>query len=279
MTTYETFAILSGLIMVALELVLRALQRERDQGWYLSALGSWAGGLVLLPFIPYATLSLSPLTIVLLVVAGTSWAISVIADATSHATLPVGLGALLGSLRTILLVIIGAVFFGEPFTQRDVFGTILAISGVLIACARIPAGSVNGVWIRLVGVFASGAAIVTEKALAQRTAIELVIAGGYLIPGVLYLFLRPTNWREQLRIGSPRRLALLGVYVLLYMVIGPVFVLAFAFGNLGETFVIFQSRLVLTTLLGALILHERAGLATKLFGMSVTLVGLYLVIG
>lgn len=279
MTTYETFAILSGLIMVALELVLRALQRERDQGWYLSALGSWAGGVILLPFIPYATLSLSPLTIVLLIIAGTSWAISVIADATSHATLPVGVGALLASMRTILLVIIGAVFFGEPFTQRDVLGTVLAIAGVLIACARVPRGSLHGVWIRLVGVLASGAAIVTEKALAQRTAIELVIAGGYIIPGVLYLFLRPNNWREQLRMGSPRRLALLGVYVLLYMVIGPVFVLAFAFGNLGETFVIFQSRLVLTTLLGALILHERTGLYTKLLGMSVTLVGLYLVMG
>ncbi len=279
MTTYETFAILSGLIMVALELVLRALQRERDQGWYLSALGSWAGGLVLLPFIPYATLNLSPLTVVLLIIAGTSWAISVIADAKSYVTLPVGLGALLTSLRTILLVIIGAVFFGEPFTPRDVLGSVLAIAGVLVVCARIPGGNLNGVWIRLVGVFASGAAIVTEKALAQRTAIELVIAGGYIIPGVLYVFLRPKNWREQLRMGSPRRLLLLGVYVLLYMVIGPVFVLAFAFGNLGETFVIFQSRLVLTTLLGALILHERAGLATKLFGMSVTLVGLYLVMG
>jgi drug/metabolite transporter (DMT)-like permease len=277
MTTYETFAILSALIMVALELVLRALQRERDQGWFLSALGSWAGGLVLLPFIPYSTLDLSPLTIFLLIVAGSSWAISVIADVTSHATLPVGLGALLASLRTVLLVIIGALFFGDPFNGRDMLGTVLAIVGVLIACSRKSGGSLTGIGIRLVGVVASGMAIITEKALAQRTAIELVIAGGYIIPGILYLILKPNNWREQLERGSPRRTALIGLYTILYMMIGPFFVVAFAFGNLGETFVIFQSRLVLTTLLGAIILHERTGLAWKLFGMSVTLVGLYFV--
>lgn len=278
MSTFELLALTSSLIMVTLELVLRALQRERDQSWFLSILGSWAGGLALLPFIPYETLNLSPTTILLLVVAGASWAVSVFADCRSLATLPVGLAAILSSLRTVVLIGSGAIFFGETFTARDALGTALAIAGVLIALSSKPGRNLAGVGPRIVALMASGAAIVTEKALAQRTAIELVIAGGYLIPGVLYLILKPRGWREQCALGSPQRKALIVLYMLLYIAIGPVFVTAFAFGSLGETFIIFQSRFVLTILLGALILHEREGLFRKCVGMITTLLGVYLVV-
>lgn len=264
--------------MVALELVLRALQRERDQSWFLSTLGSWLGGLVLLPFIPYASLNLSPTTITLLIAAGSFWAVSVYADFKSLVTLPVGLGVLMSALRTILLVAIGAILFGESFTPRDGVGATLAIAGVLIACAWKPGGKLIGAWPRLLAVIMSGAAIVTEKALAQRTAIELIIAGGYFIPGVIYLILKPVGWRKQCGLGSPRRATLIGCYVLLYAAVGPVFVTSFALGNLGGTFVIFQSRLALTMILGALILGERDGLLWKCVGMVTTLFGLYLVV-
>jgi drug/metabolite transporter (DMT)-like permease len=277
MSTFQALAVVSSLIMIALELVLRALQRERDQGWFLSALGSWAGVIALLPFIPYSTLNLSPSTVALLGLAGSAWAISVITELKSHATLPVGLGVLVSSLRTLGLIGIGALFFAETFTTQDIVGTALALGGVLLACLWRSGAPLTGVWSRLLASAAGGAAIVTEKALAQRTAIELIIVGGYFIPGVLYLIFRPRDWREQCVLGPTRRRTLIGLYMLLYAAVGPVFVYTFAFGQLSETFVIFQSRFVITVLLGALILQEREGLISQCVGMIITLIGLYLV--
>jgi drug/metabolite transporter (DMT)-like permease len=298
MSTFENLAVLSSLIMVALELVMRALQRERDQSWFLALLGSWSGGVLLLLLIPYTTLSLAPSTIILLAVAGTSWAISVLAEFKSHTSLPVGLGALVASLHTVLLVIIGAIFFGEPFTLPDILGTALTVAGVLIACKgnssespgepnqnatvsrkRIAPWLARGTWLRLLAVIAGAAAVVAEKVLIQRAPIELILAGGYVIPGTLYLILKPSNWRDQCILGSSQRTALIGLYTLLFTAVGPLIVLSFTMGSLGETFVILQSRFVLIVILGAIILRERTGLLRRGIGMVITALGLYLMIG
>lgn len=277
MGRYQAFAVVSGVIMVALDLTLRALQRERDQAWFLCALGSWAGGIILFPFIPYSNLSLQPLTTVLLCLAGGAWGVSVLCESKSHASLPVGVGALLSSLRTVILVVIGVVFFNEPLTTHVIIGATCIITGVFISCPLQTRAELSGITLRLVAVLASAIAIVTEKALAQQTTIELIIAGGYVVPGILYLSMRPTDWRNQCAIGPSKRAALIALYTLLYAAIGPVFVAAFAFGELTETFIIFQGRIALLMLLGALLLKERTDLPRRCLGMVAVLAGLYFV--
>lgn len=264
--------------MVALELTLRALQRSRDQGWFLSLLGSCVGGLVLLPFVPISSLHLAPSTICLLIVAGLAWTISILAEYKSHVSLQVGVGALISSVRAVLLVLVGATFFGEAFTRQDTLGAVLAIAGVLIACPLSPGASLTGIGLRFLSITANTVAIVTEKFLAQTTPIELIIVVGYLLPAVMYLLVRPRDWREQCVLGPPKRRLLIGLYVILYTLIGPTFVVAFALGNLGETFVISQSRPVLLMILGALVLHERSHLIRRGVAMAVTLAGLYLLV-
>ena len=276
MTYYQLLAILSSLIVVALELTLRALQRERDQGWFLSTLGSLVGGLILLPFVPFSSFNLEPFTTALLVIAGVTWAISILAEYKSHVSLQVGVGVLISSCRTVLLVFIGALFFGENFTLWDTCGAILTLAGVILACPVHRGASLAGIGLRLLSIAASSAAIITEKVLAQRTAIELIIVGGYLIPAVIYLVARPCNWREQCVLGSTKRRSLIALYAILYTLMGPVFVVAFAFGNLGETFVISQCRPVLIMVFGAILLHERSHIPRQCVAMTVTLVGLYL---
>lgn len=265
--------------MVALDLILRALQRERDQAWFLSALGSWVGGIILLPFIPYSTLALQPLSILLLFLAGAAWGVSVLCELKSHASLPVGVGALLSSLRTVILVAIGVIFFSEPITTHVVIGATCIITGVFISCPLQTRAELRGITLRFVAVCASAIAIVTEKALAQRTAIELIIVGGYLVPGILYLLMRPKNWRDQCATGPRKRAVSIALYTLLYAAIGPVFVAAFALGELTETFIIFQGRIALLMLLGALLLKERADLPRRCLGMVAVLAGLYFVTG
>ena len=278
MNQYQLLALLSSLNLVALELTLRALQRERDQGWFLSLLGSLVGGIILLPFIPFASLDLAPITIALLGVTGIAWAVSILAEFKSHSSLEVGVGALIASSRAILLVMIGAMLFGETLTLYDSIGAALAIAGVMIACPLHHGPHLKGLGLRLVAVAASTVAIAAEKYLAQRTAIELVIVGGYLIPAAVYLMLRPGNWREQCTLGPPRRRLLIFLYTIFYTLIGPTLVVAFALGNLGETFIISQSRLVLIMLLGALLLHERRHLLRRCVATMITLVGLYLLV-
>ena len=278
MTHYQLLALVSSLNLVVLELTLRALQRKRDQGWFLSVLGSLVGGIILLPFIPFSSLHLAPSTAALLGVAGIAWAVSILAECKSHTSLEVGIGALIASSRAVLLVIIGALLFEEPFTMLDAVGAVLTLAGVMIACPVRRGAHLRGIGFRLIAVTASTIAIVTEKLLAQTTAIELIIVGGYLIPAAMYLVARPSNWREQCELGAPKRRALIGLYAILYTLIGPTFVVAFALGNLGETFIISQSRLVLIMLLGALVLHERGHLLRRCVAMVVTLVGLYLLV-
>lgn len=276
--SYQLLAIFSSLIMVALELTLRALQRSRDQGWFLSLLGSCVGGLVLLPFVPISSLHLAPSTIGLLIVAGLAWTISILAEYKSHVSLQVGVGALISSVRAVLLVLVGATLFGEAFSRQDTLGAVLAIAGVLIACPLAPGASLTGIGFRFLSITANTVAIVTEKFLAQTTSIELIIVVGYLLPAVMYLLVRPRDWREQCVLGPPKRRLLIGLYVILYTLIGPTFVVAFALGNLGETFVISQSRPVLLMILGALVLHERSHLIRRGIAMAVTLAGLYLLV-
>jgi len=277
MAHYQLLAVISGIIMVALDLTLRVLQRERDQTWFLSMLGSCVGGMIILPLIPYSTLALQPLTCILLLVAGSLWGISVFCDLKSHTSLPVGISALLSSLRTVLLIAIGIMFFKEPLTASFLLGATLIITGVFISCPLRTNSDLRGISLRLTAVLASAVAIVTEKALAQRTAIELVIACGYVVPAILYLIMRPENWREQCAGGSRRRKIFIAFYTLLYAAIGPVFVLAFAFGELSQTFIIFQGRIALLLLLGALLLKERADLVRRCLGMFAVLAGLYFV--
>lgn len=277
MGIYQAFALISGIIMVVLDLTLRALQRERDQSWYLSTLGSCVGGVILLPFIPYSTLALHPLTFTLLFLAGSLWGVSVFCDLKSHASLPVGVSALLSSLRTVILIAIGIMFFEEPLTAYFLIGATIIIAGVFISCPLQTNSDLHGISLRLTAVLASAVAIVTEKALAQRTAIELIIACGYVVPAILYLIMRPENWREQCAGGSRRRKGLIGLYTLLYAAIGPVFVVAFAFGKISDTFIIFQGRIALLMLLGALLLKERTDLPRRCLGMVAVLAGLYFV--
>jgi hypothetical protein len=173
-------------------------------------------------------------------------------------------------------VLIGALFFDEKFTLWDTCGAILTFTGVILACPLHRGASRAGIGFRLVSIAASSVAIVTEKVLAQQTAIELIIVGGYLIPAGLYLVVRPRNWREQCVLGSIKRRSLIGLYAILYTLMGPVFVVAFAFGNLGETFVISQCRPVLIMVFGAILLHERSHIPRQCVAAIVTLIGLYL---
>jgi drug/metabolite transporter (DMT)-like permease len=279
MLQYQILAITSGIIMVALDLTLRALQRERDQSWFLATLGSWVGGIVILPFIPYSTLALHPLTVTMLFLAGSLWGVSVFCDLKSHASLPVGVGALLSSLRTVILVAIGVVFFEEPFTAHFALGSTLIIAGVFISCPLRTDSDLRGILLRLTAVLASAVAIVTEKTLAQRTAIELIIVCGYVVPAIFYLIMKPKDWRKQCTVGSRKRTVFITLYTFLYAAIGPVFVVAFAFGELSETFIIFQGRIALLMLLGALLLKERADLPRRCLGMVAVLAGLYFVTG
>ena len=236
------------------------------------------GGVILLPFIPFSSLHLTPSAIALLGLAGTAWGVSVLAEYKSHTSLEVGVGALIASSRAVLLVMIGAVFFGESLTFSHAAGATLALTGVMIACPFHRGAHLKGLGLRLIAVVASTIAIVTEKFLAQRTAIELIIVGGYLIPAAMYLVLRPHNWREQCDLGHPKRRLLICLYAILYTLIGPTLVVAFALGNLGETFIISQSRLVLIIFLGALLLDEKSHLLRRYLAMVITLVGLYILV-
>ena len=276
--SYYLLAIISSLIMVALELTLRALQRTRDQGWFLSILGSCVGGILLLPFVPFSSLYLNPSTIALLAVSGIAWTIAILAEYKSHVSLQVGVGALISSLRAVFLVFIGASFFGETFTVWNSVGAAFALTGVMIACPNRGGISSAGMGFKLLSITANTIAIVTEKFLAQTTSIELIIVVGYLVPAAMYLVVRPRNWREQCVLGPTKRRLLIGLYAILYTLIGPTFVVAFALGNLGETFIISQCRPVLLMIFGAILLHERSHLIRRCFATTITLVGLYLLV-
>lgn len=280
MTYYEYLALLTVVAASALDIVTRALQKKRDQAWAIATIGSWTGTLILLPFSinSLGGLIITPAVVGLFLLSGLLWTLMVYWDFKSMMYADASFNLLLTSFRTIFLALAGWWLFEEVLTQADLLGTLAIFGGVFVASPPSVFRKPRGALIRLGSVAAGAAAIVLDKVLVGLTDVRIVIFMGYLLPGIFYLFMRPSDWKKELRFESSRRIVLFLLAVALYVFIGPVFVSAFGLGQMSSTFIIGQSRLVLVLLLGALILRETDHMLRRCLGVLLCVLGITLVL-
>ena len=278
MAFYELLALLYVLGVSVLDVLMRALQKDRDQSWAIAVVASWVGAAVLLPFVNFNNFHISPSTAVLFLLSGILWATMVYWEFKSLVAIEASTSVIISALRTILLSIIGYLFFHEHLTVADLLGATTICAGILVALPSSVFRRPRGLFLRLGSVFVGGAAIVTDKALVLLTDLSVVIWAGYLLPGLFYVFVRPPNWKTQLSLGSKQRQTLIAFAIALYVIIGPILVTAFSIGNLSSTFFITQIRIVFVLILAALFLKERKNLVRRCLGGGMCLIGVTLII-
>ncbi len=271
-------ALLYTLVVAVLDVLLRALQRQQDRSWGIALLGSWAGALVLVFCVDWRMLSLSLKDFSLLILAGVCWALMVWFDFKAQAFADASLNSIINSVRALVMLLVGYLLFNETLGLNAVCGGLLIFLGVRVCLWGTDRRSRAGVGFRLLSVFFGSAAVVVDKYMSSRIDIWLIVFVGYFVPGLLYLMVKPHDWRSQLQVASRQQRGLLTLIIFLYVIVGPLFVFAFAKGALGATFLISQSRLVLVLMLAYFFLQERNNLRQRALGAVLSSIGLWFIL-
>jgi drug/metabolite transporter (DMT)-like permease len=261
---YHYLAVAVAVGSAVSDLCVRALQRDRDQSWAIGTIGSLLGSIVLLPFVELQARYLSAEVLLLFALSGVLWAFMVLWDMRSYAHADAASNAILSIVRTLLLVVAGCAVFGEKLTASIVYGGALVLCGIFVCIPFEMYRKPKGLKYRFGSIAAGTAAIIVDKTLVGLTDFRLVAWAGYILPGLVFVLLRPSGWRNELRIESASRAALMAAILTLYVGLGPFLIMSFGLGHMGSTFLVLQTKLVLVLLLSAALLHEREYLGRKI---------------
>lgn len=197
----------------------------------------------------------------------------------SQQTAEAGERTVVNQLQIPFALLLAFLFLSEPLTANSLLGAALIISGAVI-CTYRPNGfrwKVEGVRLAAFAALLTGAASLMDKLALTRIPLVLYAIPLYIIPALLGIFWMGKNLVPRLSSAISKNavpIFLAGFFsVASYLL----YLLSLSQLPLSQVIVLFNTNVVLTAILGALILSEKGNWQQKLAGAILAFIGAALV--
>jgi drug/metabolite transporter (DMT)-like permease len=270
-------AIIASLSRSSNDILYRKGMLSHVDPWVLAIFNSFLGGLLILCFTGFPSFSgLGHVNLILLLMANLFWSGATLLYFQTLRDLDVALNALLDCLRYVLLMLAGWALFGERVGAFDLAGVFFIIGSILLGLNLNNVRYRRGAIYSMSAVLCGTGALAIEKQLTSAIDTDLVILSGFFLPGIFYCMARPAT---VLQIGPAFRRN--GPFLVLTSVLiactGANLIYALGKGQLGLSMTIYQSSVVITFVLGALLLGEREDLYRRCVSSILCLTGIALI--
>lgn len=199
----------------------------------------------------------------------------------SQQTAEAGERTVVNQLQIPWALLLAFLFLSEPITANSIIGAVLIIAGAIV-CTYRPGGfrwKVEGVRLAAFAAILTGAASLMDKLALTRIPLVLYAIPLYIIPALFGLFWMKKDSASRLSSAfrrNPLPIILAGIFsVASYLL----YLLSLSQLPLSQVIVLFNTNVVLTAILGALILSEKGNWQQKLAGAVLAFIGAALVAG
>ena len=189
--------------------------------------------------------------------------------------------SVVNQLQIPFALLLASLFLSEPITASSIIGAALIIAGAIV-CTYRPGmlhWKTEGIRLAAFAAILTGAASLADKLALTRIPLVLYAIPLYIIPALLGLFWMGKNIAPRLSSAfsrNPFPIILAGVFsVASYLL----YLLSLSQLPLSQVIVLFNTNVVLTAILGALILSEKGNWQQKLVGAVLAFIGAALVAG
>lgn len=273
-----TFALTAVVCTALREVILRFAMRNGQDEWPILILYHAIAPVLLCVIggVP-STAGADPTALLLLVVSSASWVLHSVCDLRAHSLLDAAVGSVLSTLNFVLIVLGGVFFFGERLSVVALLGAGLIVASAVRA-TRFPTsvGFSRGVRFKITSISVIAANMLLTKHLTGQLDSMLIAITAFVIPGVLYLALKP---RQVLAIPAAVRQSR-GMILLLPIVSALNYfslVKALELGGVSITYSILQTSVVFVFIFGALLLGERENMMRRGVSCALCAVGAFVI--
>lgn len=194
-------------------------------------------------------------------------------------TAEAGEQSVVGQLQMPWVIILSFVFLSEPITARSLAGSVLIIAGAIVCTCR-PGNirwKVEGVRLVAFAALINGAAALADKLALSSIPLVLYAIPLYIVPALFGIFWMGKNAVPRLSSAFSRNAAAIILAGIFAMASYLFYLLSLSSLQLSQAIVLFNTNVVLTAILGALILSEKGNWQQKLAGALLAFAGAALV--
>lgn len=193
-------------------------------------------------------------------------------------TVQVSQATILSSTSIFWAIIGGVLFLGESFNIVKVVGSFLILGAIaFVSQDNFKISFQKGNMYVLIASFCFGIALVNDRYILQYSDALSYLSIAFLLPGILLAAIKPKALIKAKVFLESKKLKTMGLLAIFYSAAALTTYLAFqAGGKASQVAPIGQSKTILTILLAAMFLGERAELTRKLISAFIVIVGVLL---
>lgn len=187
--------------------------------------------------------------------------------------------AILATLETLTVLILGNLFLNETLSINMIFGVLMILTSIIIlSWNNFKKVNFNrGFMFVIIASILAGSAGVVEVIPTRNSDVLSFLVLGYLLPGIfVYLVYLVKNKRVFINLKNVnlKYISLLAIFSIIANI---PFYFAIKFnGQISQILAINKTSIIFTILLAAIILNERSNLKTKVFSGLLSIIGIIL---
>lgn len=237
--------------------------KEHTCEWSILILFHAVAIIILTPFVEIKSISLLTSTeLLLLLVSSICWVCGDLFGVRALKYMEASVCEAFGTMRLILIALVGVIVFNESFTLTAIVGITLIITGVLAQMRLDASTDMRGVMCMLTNAVFIATALSLDKILIRTVPEETILFYGFLLPTILYASVGYKKLKNIVptckEISAYFLLSpLLGLLAYYYLLI------ALANGSLTLTYTIQETAILFVLLFEILILQARHALVPR----------------
>lgn len=179
--------------------------------------------------------------------------------------------------RTIWSITAAVLFLGEGFTVKQLLGTALILSSIVLVAWQDKLKLGKGTLLSLAAAASFGLAFANDALIVRNFDVPSYMAIAFIIPALAVWVIFPKStvkMKPMLEKGFLKKLGILGVF---YAVSALTIFYAYQIGrNAAQIAPLNQTSMILTVVLAIIFLKERSQLGRKLVGLFLSFIGILL---
>lgn len=179
--------------------------------------------------------------------------------------------------RTIWSITAAVLFLGEGFTAKQLLGTVLILSSIVLVAWQDKLRFGRGTLLSLVAAAFFGLAFANDASIVRNFDVPSYMAIAFIIPALAVWAIFPKStikMKPMLEKGFLKKLGILGIF---YAVSALTIFFAYQIGrNAAQIAPLNQTSMILTVVLAIIFLKEKSQLGRKLLGLILSFIGILL---